>query len=316
MQVAYLSRLALVALAGASLAACASVESQPPGQSSIGAMPQSGSDGPHANAGPSRAGPPYQVNGVWYVPREQPDYDEVGFASWYGDAFHGRSTADGEVFDMNAVSGAHTTLPLPSIVEVTNLDNGRQLRVRVNDRGPFVGDRIIDLSHEAARQLGYDRKGLARVRVRYVGPAPLLGPEAGVRMARAGSSAPAVRLASAARSRPKPASAAAAPSDEVVLTGAPAPARRLQIVVAMPSARQAGPIYRIQVGAFSEEARAWRAVGKIADLGAAVVEPIQRNGATLFRVTLPGPADQQQAYNLRERVARAGFADARVIGPS
>jgi rare lipoprotein A len=255
------------------------------------------------------------VNGVWYVPREQPGYDEEGLASWYGDAFHGRSTADGEVFDMNAVSGAHTTLPLPSIVEVTNLDNGRRLRVRVNDRGPFVGDRIIDLSHEAARQLGYDRKGLARVRVRYVGPAPLLGPEAGVREARAGS-ASAVRLASATPSRPKPAPAAPAPSDDVVLTGTPAPSRRLQIVLAMPSARQAGPTYRIQVGAFSEEARAWRAVGKVSDLGAAVVEPVQRNGATLFRVMLPGPADHQQANTLRERVARAGFADARVIGPS
>jgi rare lipoprotein A len=128
-------------------------------------------------------------------------------------------------------------------------------------------------------------------------------------MARA-RSAPAAQLARAAPSRSQP------PSDDVVLTGGPAPERRLQIVVAMPPAASATPTYRIQVGAFSEESRAWRAVGKVASLGAAVVEPIRRNGATLFRVTLPGPADQQQAYNLRERVAQAGFADARVIGPS
>src|SRR5262249_27306264 len=157
---------ALVAAAAASLCACASVESPPP----------AGVAGP---AAPQRVGPPYQVGGIWYVPRYQPDYDEVGTASWYGEAFHGRPTADGEVFTMNAITGAHTTLPLPCLVEVTNLDNGRRMIVRVNDRGPFIGDRIIDLSREAAHQLGFERQGLAQVRVRYVGPAPLLGPEAG-----------------------------------------------------------------------------------------------------------------------------------------
>src|SRR5258707_12111682 len=94
-----------------------------------------------------------------------------------------RTTANGEIFDVNQFSAAHTTLPLPSMVEVTNLANGRSLTVRVNDRGPFVGGRIIDLSHAAARELGYDRAGLAHVRVRYVGPAPLAGPDAGMRVA-------------------------------------------------------------------------------------------------------------------------------------
>ncbi|MGZ6040375.1 MAG: septal ring lytic transglycosylase RlpA family protein [Phenylobacterium sp.] len=128
---------------------------------------------------------PYQVGGIWYVPREQPRYDETGVASWYGDAFNMKATADGEIFDMNQFSAAHTTLPLPSMVEVTNLDNGRKLVVRVNDRGPFVGGRIIDLSHAAAAELGYDRAGTAHVRVKYVGPAPLAGPDAGVRYAKA-----------------------------------------------------------------------------------------------------------------------------------
>ena len=142
-------RMAVAAALAATLAACASVRPDAP-------------VGPTAQG--ARVGRPYQVNGVWYTPREQPDYDQVGVASWYGDVFQGRPTASGEIFDMDAVTGAHTTLPLPSIVEVTNLDNGRRLRVRVNDRGPFVGDRIIDLSREAARELGYDRQGLARVR--------------------------------------------------------------------------------------------------------------------------------------------------------
>lgn len=123
-------------------------------------------------AGPRlKVGSPYRIDGKLYVPAYDPDYDEVGVASWYGEEFHGRKTADGERFNMFSASAAHTTLPLPSIVEVTNLDNGRSIQVRLNDRGPFKSGRIIDLSRGAADRLGYLEKGLARVRVRYVGPA-------------------------------------------------------------------------------------------------------------------------------------------------
>jgi rare lipoprotein A len=146
----------LVALAiAASLAACATTP--PP-------------------AAPRRVGgtmAPYEVNGIWYRPRAQPKYDEVGVATWYGAQYHNRRTADGELFDMDRPSAAHTTLPLPCIVEVTNLENGRRLRVRVNDRGPFVRGRILDLSRQAAKDLGLYVKGSARVRVRYLGPATL-----------------------------------------------------------------------------------------------------------------------------------------------
>src|SRR5207244_1627595 len=173
------ARLALVVLAGASLSACVT-----PRYATHATGPQVGAPGPEQ--GGYKVGAPYQVGGIWYVPKEDPNYDRTGVASWYGDAFNQKTTANGEIFDMNAVTAAHTTLPLPSMVEVTNLDNGKTLVVRVNDRGPFVGDRIIDLSRQAARQLGYDRAGLAHVRVRYVGPAPLLGPDAGVRYAVAG----------------------------------------------------------------------------------------------------------------------------------
>ena len=107
--------------------------------------------------------------------KEQPNYDEVGMASWYGDAFNGRPTSTGERFDMHALTAAHKTLPLPGLVEVTNLTNGRRIVARVNDRGPFVDGRIIDLSREAADELDMRRDGVARVRVRYLGQAPRLG---------------------------------------------------------------------------------------------------------------------------------------------
>lgn len=122
-----------------------------------------------------KIGAPYKVSGRWYIPREDPYYDETGIASWYGSDFHGRATANGEVFDMGALTAAHPTLPLPSYAYVTNLDNGRTVLVRINDRGPYANDRVIDLSREAARQLGTEGQGLARVRVRYAGRAPLNG---------------------------------------------------------------------------------------------------------------------------------------------
>ena len=131
--------------------------------------------------GDYKVGRPYKVAGRWYVPREAPSYDRTGIASWYGSAFHGRRTANGEVFDMGALTAGHPTLPLPSYAYVTNLQNGRTIMVRVNDRGPYVNDRIIDLSWRSAKELGYAGHGLARVRVRYAGPAPLSGSDAAER---------------------------------------------------------------------------------------------------------------------------------------
>ena len=118
---------------------------------------------------------PYQVRGRWYRPAEQPNYDETGMASWYGAQFNGRPTASGERFDMTALSAAHKTLPLPALVEVTNLANGRSAIVRVNDRGPFAENRIIDLSRAAAEEIGLLARGVGEVRVRYIGPAPRSG---------------------------------------------------------------------------------------------------------------------------------------------
>ena len=125
--------------------------------------------------GTYKIGVPYQIAGRWYAPRAEPDYDRAGIASWYGDDFHGRKTANGELYDMRALSAAHPTLPMPSYVWVTNLASRRTLLVRVNDRGPYAHDRLIDLSRASARALGFAGKGLAHVRVRYAGPAPLNG---------------------------------------------------------------------------------------------------------------------------------------------
>lgn len=130
---------------------------------------------PPKGGGRYLVGKPYKVRGKTYVPKEQPDYFAQGTASWYGADFHGRRTANGEIFSANAITGAHPTLPLPSYVRVTNLDNGRSLVVRVNDRGPYVHGRVMDLSHRAAEILGYVNRGMGNVQVQYVGPAPLNG---------------------------------------------------------------------------------------------------------------------------------------------
>jgi rare lipoprotein A len=122
-----------------------------------------------------RVGKPYVVAGRTYVPEADPNYEAVGLASWYGDDFHGRYTANGEIFDMNAITAAHPTLPLPSYVRVTNLSNRHSIVVRVNDRGPYHGNRVIDLSHKTATLLGFRGRGIAKVKVEYVGRAPLAG---------------------------------------------------------------------------------------------------------------------------------------------
>jgi len=153
--------VAAAVLAAGGLSACASP------QAPVGQVGNLGSERPRAY------NRPYEVNGRWYRPAPQPDYDAVGTASWYAYETHNRTTADGEVFDARLPTAAHTTLPIPSYLEVTNLANGRRIRVRLNDRGPFVTGRIIDLSRGAAAQLGFLAQGTARVRVRYLGPAPL-----------------------------------------------------------------------------------------------------------------------------------------------
>jgi len=154
--------------------------------------------------GTYRVGKPYMVAGRMYVPQEDVNYREEGLASWYGDDFHGRLTANGEVFDMDALTAAHPTLPMPCYARVTNLTNGKSLVVRVNDRGPYAANRLIDLSHKAAELLDFKGNGIARVRVEYVGRAPLEGSDDRQLVAtlRTGVPAPAPSLVRVASARP------------------------------------------------------------------------------------------------------------------
>ncbi|MDO9561233.1 MAG: septal ring lytic transglycosylase RlpA family protein [Bradyrhizobium sp.] len=154
--------------------------------------------------GTYRVGKPYSVAGRVYVPEHDPNYRAEGMASWYGDDFHGRLTANGEVFDMSSLTAAHPTLPIPSYARVTNLSNGKSLIVRVNDRGPFHSNRLIDVSNRASELLEFKSKGVARVRVEYVGRAPLEGSDDRQLVAtlRTGEPAPSPSLVRVASARP------------------------------------------------------------------------------------------------------------------
>lgn len=292
----------LVALAAASLAACSTpkprLDTRIDQKRPIASSPRGPMVSPSGK--PLRGTEkPYQIRGVWYYPQADPDYDVKGVGSWYGEQFHNRRTANGEIFDMDAVSAAHKTLPLPSLVEVTNLDNGRKMVVRVNDRGPFVDNRIIDLSRAAADKLGYRRQGVARVRVRYIGPAPKTAFDS-----RHYAQAPQQRspVTPAPRQAPTQDAAPLAWPDE------PPPVR----VQVLPS-RESG--FRIQAGAFSSRENAERAVAQLQSAGRAVIEPMARASGTLYRVTVSAGEDELSAWSLRDRVVALGYSGATVLRP-
>jgi len=158
------SRLSLL-LPIALLAACA--ETPPPPEPDIIARPPPKKpEWMLGRPGKCKVGEPYQIDGITYFPQLEWHYNKTGTASWYGPGFHGRVTANGDIYDEMGMTAAHPTLQLPSVVQVTNLDNGRSVLVRVNDRGPFILGRMIDLSKRAARRLGFAKKGTARVRVK------------------------------------------------------------------------------------------------------------------------------------------------------
>ncbi len=229
-----------------------------------------------------KLGRPYRVKGRLYEPYYDPGYVGIGIASWYGPGFHGRRTANGERFDRNRLTAAHPTLPLPSLVEVTNLENGRKVVVRVNDRGPFAGNRLIDLSEAAARKLGFREKGLARVRVRFL------------RLADASGTPPEPTRRSRARSR----SAAA-------LTRARAEE---------PGCRQdRGPFY-VQLGVFRVHARARAAARRVKGLAPIRFERADVGGGDAIRVMLGPIGSPAVARSMLARSRRLGFVDAYLAG--
>jgi rare lipoprotein A len=228
------------------------------------------------------AGPPYQVAGKWYVPAYEPNYDEVGIASWYGPTFHGKDAASGEVFDEMAMTAAHPTLPIPSLVRVTNLENGKSVVVRLNDRGPFVDDRIIDLSRAAGKALDMHDKGTAKVRVQYVGPAP--------------------------------AEANAAPSQPVVQAFAP---QKLDIAARpmAPIAAQTSPTsslaqqqrgYFLQAGSFADLANANTLRDQLRPMGQVSIAAVRVNGTDYYRVMVGPWNSRDGAEEAQNRFNNAG----------
>ena len=252
---------------------------------------------PPPGEGTYKIGKPYDIDGVTYRPMVDESYDETGIASWYGPKFHGKRTANGEFFDMNAVSAAHKTLPMPSMVRVTNLDNGRQISVRVNDRGPFVRGRIIDMSRRGAQLLGFRHKGTARVRVRIM-------------------SEESRQVAALARTTPPPASMQSA-ADGVVFEPLPqstGPVETASLPAPGQGAGKAGAIERvyIQAGAFLNRENANKLKAKLAPLGRAVIAP-RGQGPLLYRVLLGPYADVARARNLLGAVSARSRSTAKIV---
>ncbi len=223
-----------------------------------------------------KVGKPYRINGVDYEPRVDPTYDQVGVASWYGRKFHSRRTANGERFDMHAMTAAHTTLPMPTMVRVTNLENGRSVDLRINDRGPFAHGRIIDVSRRAAEVLGFRHAGVARVRVQVLADQPLE-------------------------------TAAAAPSPAAPVPTAPAARTE-------PTVRRGGTgaVY-VQAGAFARYHNALEVSGRLRDLGPVQVSPVVIEQGEVFRVRLGPVSSVDEAERLRMAASDAGFPASRVI---
>lgn len=314
----YRAPLTLALLAASLLTgACAGTELAAHALKSAGAG--QGSDRGKSGAGADyKLGEPYVVDGVAYVPRDDPFYDNVGIASWYGTEFHGRRTANGDTYDMNALTAAHTTLPMPSKVRVTNLDNGRELVVTVNDRGPFVDGRIIDVSRRAAQLLGFEKQGTAKVRVRalaeqapadkvYAGAAP---PEVTVTEARAdrGEAVAAVSsrvhgdVTMAAMAPPAPAPAAQAGGGFQLIKSAAA-AEPLPAVTA----------YYVQGGAFRDQDNAVRLERSLASFGPTRVIAVETGRQILYRVRLGPIYAPETAQSLLHRVVAAGHPGARLV---
>jgi len=326
--------LALVLLAAVGLAGCAETTLVNHTAKSV----FRGGEAPAqvGHGGIYKVGNPYQISGVWYYPKEDPNYDETGIGSWYGDQFHGKTTANGEAFDMNEVTAAHPTLPLPSLVRVTNLENGRSIVVRVNDRGPYVNGRIIDLSRRSAQLLGYDRQGTAKVRVQYVGPAPLEN-DGGTMLASAKggqneSPSAAPRGAVSAEALPPPPGVKGRSAD-VARPAAPQPSA-MQVLAAQnqtastaPAAPPAADLVNqkvdvgparggqifVQVGAFSLYENAHKLAARLSLIGPVAVSSTFVNRQELFRVRL-GPYNQVAgADQALQQAINSGHTDARIV---
>lgn len=254
---------------------------------------------------------PYTVMGSRYFPiQDARNYNVTGTASWYGTKFHGRDTANGETFDLYGMTAAHKTLPLPSYVKVTNLENGRSVTLRVNDRGPFYSDRIIDLSFAAAKKLGYAEKGIARVRVEGIDPYEWWAAR-GQKVPMAGATYPLANNA-------KPLRLPSLPQEPEVYTPPPEQHAGALLPVEIDSKKNAflpvDGLY-LQVGAFANPDAAQLLRDKLSTLTSAPVfiNSVVRNQQVLHRVRMGPVPNQNEAENLKDRVRLANLGQPALV---
>ncbi len=266
-----------------------------------------------------KVGRSYRVAGRWYHPRENPNYDRIGTASWYGTAFHGRRTSNGEIYDMHAMTAGHPTLPMPSYAWVTNLQNGRTVLVRVNDRGPYAKDRLIDLSYRTAHTLGFSQRGLARVRVRYAGRAPLNGDDSAERRHLAAQSWYAGRRAAQSETASITTGSVSAKRVRTVDYGAAPPPPEPTWSVdryrrgELENTKQAESILTkppvdtyVRVGPFATQAEAERLRYMLGGADVSVIEASGSRSDPAYRLRL-GPYDDSDAAGAMARIISAGF---------
>jgi rare lipoprotein A len=298
------------------MAGCSSQDSSHHGFKSSKLDPFAGKGSPYyKGSGPIpfgggryHVGKPYQVAGRTYTPREQPGYDKTGLASWYGEAFHRRKTSNGEWFDMNTLTAAHPTLPIPSYAMVTNLENGNQVVVRINDRGPFVATRVIDVSKRAADVLGYRNKGIAKVRVRLIGPAPIDD-----------SSEHMMAMNDALNNGASLRQIAAMSEDSNVQVASAKPRRKFveapieQVAYEPPADEPANGGYVVRVAVFHDLENAKSAYDSLLGFGPTqIVKAVGANGP-LYRVQM-GPLDNESdAQAALQTAIASGFEDARIV---
>lgn len=285
-----------------------------------------------------KIGAPYKIKGKRYYPKEDFEYAEAGIASWYGAYFNGRPTANGEIYDMNDLTAAHKTLPMPSMVRVTNLENGRSVKLRVNDRGPFVDGRIIDVSRRASQLLGFHQQGVAQVKVE------ILADESRVLAGLAPNQVPRATLAHVVpKARSRPVSTVGQASAHQVRSSAQTVAYRPAENSAPHGSRGAsfvsggsvrsqapvrtvggawdvGPaklseskVLYVQTGAYSYVDTAETVRAQLQDVGPVTISPVQRDGRDLFRVRVGPLASEDEADRLLAAVVRAGFSTSRVV---
>jgi rare lipoprotein A len=285
--------------------------------------------GPESNTAPGayKVGNPYQINGIWYYPAEDMSYDESGIASWYGPGCHEKNTANGEVFDQNDLTAAHRTLPMPSIVEVTNLENGRSLRLRVNDRGPFAQGRILDVSRRGSQLLGFHNQGTTRVRVRILVPETqqaIAAMRNGTQVARADTpirsdldvSRPGVGSQTLG---PPPGAKSISPAtlSQPEIRKVSLPEREATKPPVLDGTVTQGPVHPtniyVQVGAFSQHQNAFQVQARLARVPNVNISSTKINGREFFRVRSGPLQSVEQADGVLSQILKSGYPDARVV---